>query len=338
MLDETKLSIDANWDETLPKIISNPIYRSIRPLNERKRLFHLFMDDKRKNYQEDYKKRRERLKGDFERVLNRRRDITPDAKWKYIYPTLKHEPIMRLIDSQEAESLFTELIDDLRKRNRERDRSQRNNAKEKIIAVMNVLKSNGVLTYSTSWKEARDLITQSSEFQDEMDFDYLEDLDFLKAYEEFFNLLVKEQEEIIDGQLLSERNIERKNRQDFILVLKSLGINCKTKWKDFYPNFKHLDCYISMVAQSGSTPLELFWDILVEMQEIYRKDQDYLDNVIKTRGLEFSKWTTFREFKAVFSDQEINSIAFKSMEIYYGEMIDDFLYVQLGKRRGCFLF
>lgn len=49
-------------------------------------------------------------------------------------------------------------------------------------------------------------------------------------------------------------------------------ITAKSKWKDFYPMFSREESYNKMLGQQGSTPIELFFDIIEDHNDfLYQK-------------------------------------------------------------------
>lgn len=54
-----------------------------------------------------------------------------------------------------------------------------------------------------------------------------------------------------------------------------------TKWKDIYPSFKDDERYTNMLGQSGSNPLELFWDDLEKLDTDFRLKRDYVLDVLE---------------------------------------------------------
>ncbi|KAF9801179.1 hypothetical protein IEO21_10188 [Rhodonia placenta] len=64
---------------------------------------------------------------------------------------------------------------------------------------------------------------------------------------------------------------ERKAREAFRDVLQSLvksgQMKARTKWKDVYPSFSDDIRYLDMLGNHGSNPLELFWDLVDNLDQ-----------------------------------------------------------------------
>lgn len=45
-------------------------------------------------------------------------------------------------------------------------------------------------------------------------------------------------------------------------------IKATSRWQDIYPHIKDNQWYEAMLGQPGSTPLELFWDVVEDIYEV----------------------------------------------------------------------
>jgi len=59
-----------------------------------------------------------------------------------------------------------------------------------------------------------------------------------------------------------------------------------TKWKDVYPLFSEEEAFQNMIGQGGSDPLELFWDIMEQLDSDFRLKRDYVLDVLQVFPLE----------------------------------------------------
>ena len=67
------------------------------------------------------------------------------------------------------------------------------------------------------------------------------------------------------------RRQERKRRAAFKHLLERLikedKLKVYTKWKDILPELEEEKAFLHMVGQSGSTPLDLFRDVIIRFEE-----------------------------------------------------------------------
>jgi beta-xylosidase len=75
---------ECTWDDILHKIISHVNYRCLRTLAQRKLAFATYMESKRRVGTDEVKKRFEKNRHDFCKVLERRRDVGPESSWRQV--------------------------------------------------------------------------------------------------------------------------------------------------------------------------------------------------------------------------------------------------------------
>lgn len=73
--------------------------------------------------------------------------------------------------------------------------------------------------------------------------------------------------------------------------LRSKGeIRAGAKWKQVYPLIKDDERYQNMLGQSGSTPLDLFWDIVEEMERDIRLKRNTVQDVMEVQYLLYASF------------------------------------------------
>ena len=75
---------------------------------------------------------------------------------------------------------------------------------------------------------------------------------------------------------------ERQNRDRFLGLLDELRASGKikagSKWKQIHPLIEAEPRYVAMLGQSGSSPLDLFWDLVEQDErELRSKRNEVLD-------------------------------------------------------------
>lgn len=62
-------------------------------------------------------------------------------------------------------------------------------------------------------------------------------------------------------------------------------IRVGSKWKQVYPLFKDDERYLNMLGQTGSTPLDLFWDMVEDMERDIRLKRGIVEDVMAVSSL-----------------------------------------------------
>ena len=146
---------------------------------------------------------------------------------------------------------------------------------------MEILKSLNLEPY-TRWSEAQGIIQSNQRFQGDQKFKALSKSDILIAFENHIKSLEKTFNDTRQQQNHLKARRERQNRDHFLGLLhdlkKSNKIKAGSKWSQIYPIIEGDERYIAMLGQSGSTPLDLFWDLVEEEERGLRSTRnDVLD-------------------------------------------------------------
>lgn len=81
-----------------------------------------------------------------------------------------------------------------------------------------------------------------------------------------------------------------------------------TKWKEVFNLFENDERFLNMLGQSGSTPLELFWDVVEQLDTEFRLRRDYVLDVLEEKRYEVSETTNYDDFKALMSSDHRTSV------------------------------
>jgi pre-mRNA-processing factor 40 len=162
---------------------------------------------------------------------------------------------------------------------------QRELRKQSMDRFAELLRSIPEITHRTTWKQAQDLYAAVPEFQDKEKFRGMDKLDFLAVFEDH----VKHLEQVESDQRArvsdAKKRAERKHRDGFKALLAELQasklINAKTDWMEIYPHIKDDTRYQDMLGQPGSSPLDLFWDVVDELGERFYQQKRIVYDILK---------------------------------------------------------
>src|SRR6185312_5084515 len=148
-----------------------------------------------------------------------------------------------------------------------------------------LLRSLSNITMSTRWKDAQQIYSSTPEYQSDESLQRMDMLDFLAVYEEHIKSLEREYNLKKAKMTDAKKRKERKNRSTFRELLEELKqkdvITDKSKWSEIYPLIGTDERYLNMLGQPGSSPLELFWDVVEELDEILYQQKKMVMDVMK---------------------------------------------------------
>jgi len=316
---------DWPWEQALRTIVKDPQYRAVKDPKDRKAAFEKYCHDVIIQDKERAKERLTKLRADFGTMLKSHPEIKYYTRWSTARPMIEGETIFRSTnDEVERRQLFEDYVADLKKAHREQQASVRKSAMDGLIELLPKLN----LEPYTRWSEAQGIIQKTPPFQNEEKYQSLSKYDILTVFQNH----VKALERTFNDSRQEEKNKryrkERQARDGFIALLGQLRregkIKAGTKWSQVYPQIENDGRYKAMAGQPGSSPMELFWDVVEEEERALRGTRnDVLDvidvrllrlfytpssqlfafaNAFQDKHFEVTPKTTFQEFQSVLKE------------------------------------
>ena len=98
------------------------------------------------------------------------------------------------------------------------------------------------------------------------------------------------------------------SRQALLAELKeSSRITSGTKWKEVYPLFTKDERYLNMLGLPGSSPLELFWDVVDELDMELDHKVKGVEKLLNDKSLEVTDKTSLEEVEEIIKADELVS-------------------------------
>jgi pre-mRNA-processing factor 40 len=100
-------------------------------------------------------------------------------------------------------------------------------------------------------------------------------------------------------------------------------IKPRTKWKTIYPTFKDDERYQDILGQSGSNPLELFWDVVDKLDQELDAKISVVNNALRARAgdaqpVSVNAETRLEDFlNAVQGDAEVTKMSKAELETVF---------------------
>ncbi|KAI9800103.1 MAG: hypothetical protein M1825_004285 [Sarcosagium campestre] len=300
LLRRTGVQPDWSWEQALRAVIKDPQYRALKDPRDRKNAFEKYAIEMRVQEKDRAKERLAKLRADFGTMLRSHPEIKHYTRWKTARPIIEGETIFRSTnDDNERRQLFEEYVIELKKKNVEREASERKAAMDEIVSILRAMD----LEPYTRWSEAQTRIQSNERIQSEDKFKALSKSDILTAFENHIKSLERSFNDARQQQKNSKARRERHNRENFIQLLKELRasgeIKAGTKWMNIHPLIENDERYTAMLGQPGSTPLDLFWDMVEEEERGLRGKRNEVLDVLDDKRYEIQQKTTFDDFMSI---------------------------------------
>lgn len=286
MLKRHNVQADWSWEQTMRATIKDPQYRALKDPRDRKAAFEKYAAELRMQEKDRAKERFAKLRTDFNTMLKSHPEIKHYSRWKTIRPIIEGETIFRSTnDENERRQLFEEYVLELKKEHVEQEAARRRAALDELVNILNSLN----LEPYTRWSEAQAIIQSNDKIQSDDKFKSLSKSDILTAFENHIKSLERAFNDARQQQKAAKTRKERHARENFIELLKELKaqgkIKAGSKWMNIYPLIHEDPRYFAILGNSGSTPLDLFWDMVEEEERSLRGPRNDVLDVLDVRSL-----------------------------------------------------
>ena len=271
LLRRSNVQPDWTWDQTMRATIKDPQYRALKDSRDRRAAFEKYVEEVRLQEKDRAKERIAKLRTDFTTMLKRHSEIKHYTRWKTARPMIEGETTFRSTnDDNERRQLFEEYVNDLKRTSVEREAQTRKSAMDELNSILKDLD----LEPYTRWSAAHEIIQSNGRFQEDEKFKTLSRSDILTAFENHIKALERTFNDQRQREKSSKSRHERQNRDQFISLLQELKtedkIRAGIRWMDILPQVEQDERYTNLLGQPGSTPLDLFWDMLEEEERNFR--------------------------------------------------------------------
>ncbi|KAJ5946551.1 hypothetical protein N7454_003390 [Penicillium verhagenii] len=307
MLTRHNVQPDWTWEQTMRATIKDPQYRSLKDPRDRQAAFEKYAVEVRMQEKDRAKERFAKLRSDFNTMLQRHPEIKHYSRWKTIRPIIEGETTFRATsDESERRQLFEEYVVELRKSHVEQEASKRRAAMDELVNILNGLD----LEPYTRWSEAQAVIESNDKVQSDDKFKTLSKSDILTAFENHIKSLERTFNDARQQQKAIRARKERRNREQFLGLLKDLKSQEKIKAGSY-------------AGTAWINPLDLFWDMVEEEERSLRAPRNDVLDVLDDKRYEVTAKTTFEEFNSVVqADRRTSKIDSEILQLLFQRIQD----------------
>lgn len=344
LLRKHEISADTPWQEAMRQVVRDRDYRALKDPLERQQAFGKYCKETRELEKGKELERQNKLKGDFRQMLSTHPEIMHYTRWKTARPMIEHEAAFKSSkDEGFKRHLFDEYIRELNAQHDQQERRERFNAKQDLENIFRAL----IHDPNTTWTAARDAVESNERFANEKQFRTLHKVDILNAFDSRMRDLDREVNDKKQAESAGKVRRERKARDDFKELLSEKRaegkIKAGSKWKDLHPLIADDERYDRLLSTHGSSPLDLFWDIVEEEEQVLRQKRHLALDVLDDKRYEMTTSTTASEFADVMQsdrrtsgldEYEVNLIFERLMEKVRKRAEDDKAHAERNQRKA----
>ncbi|KAJ7052574.1 hypothetical protein C8F01DRAFT_1170468 [Mycena amicta] len=286
------------WEKTMRAIITDPLYRALSSLAEKKATFQKYTTELQAKEQQEKEARLAKLRPALRNMLKGNPNVFHYTTFATADKLFAQHPIWQQARIEaERQLIFEDYVSELKQREVQETRSSRTRSVSKVVSLFKELNVDVV----TRWRDAQERLLNSSAWAEDAELQKLPTLDILLAFEDYSRVREREYEEQMRRTQVEKTRKERKAREAFMTILDELvssgQIQARTKWKDVYPSFKSDERYLNLLGNPGSNPLELFWDAVDALDQALEKKMAAVDEAIKRYNAAQAKQTEGEDVK-----------------------------------------
>ncbi|KAK6277645.1 hypothetical protein POUND7_017968 [Theobroma cacao] len=319
LLESANVQSDWTWEQTMREIINDKRYGALKTLGERKQAFNEYLGQRKKLEAEERRMRQKKAREEFTKMLEESKELTSSMRWSKAQSLFENDERFKAVErARDREDLFENYIVELERKERE------NAAEEKrrnIAEYRKFLESCDFIKANSQWRKVQDRL------EDDERCSRLEKIDRLVMFQDYIHDLEKEEEEKKKMQKEQLRRAERKNRDAFRKLMDEHVVDgtltAKTYWRDYCLKVKDLPPYLAVASNtSGSTPKDLFEDVVEELEKQYQQDKTHIKDAMKSGKISMVSTWTVEDFKAAISE-DVGSLPISdiNLKLVYEELL-----------------
>lgn len=168
------------------------------------------------------------------------------------------------------------------------------------------------ISVSTRWRAARDIILSSDQFKADVKLQSIEEVEIIKIFDVYAQQLLGMHTEQMQKMKLEKHRKARRARDEFRNLLNDLEakgkINATTKWKEFLPTIAGRPEYDAILGIPGSSPLELFQDVVDDVGEAISTSVQKIHAALEKAGRKVELGMKRNDFEDMLTELKITSL------------------------------
>ncbi|KAL6838755.1 hypothetical protein ACP4OV_031469 [Aristida adscensionis] len=305
--------------------INDKRYGALETFGEKRQAFYEYKNQREKMKAEKKLIKMRKARDNFIAMLDECKELTSRTRWgKAILMFEDDERFKALDHPREREDLYENYMVELHKKEKAKAAEEH---KRNLAEYRAFLESCDFIKVTTKWRKVKDCL----ELEDDERFSRLPKIDRFDLFQEYIRYLRKQEEEKKQIQEEQTRRQERKNRDEFRKMLEehvAIGtLNANTRWLDYRTQIKGSHAYLAVALNtSGSTPKELFDDVMDELEKQFQGGKSQITEAVKSRKIPITTSWTLDQFQtSVLEDNALKGISTINIKLIYEDLIESLL-------------
>lgn len=304
LLSEKKVDQSWTWEQTMREIITEPLYKSLATLAERKAAFSKFIQNIKQEEESNRKERAKEIEPSIRIQIQPLIDNGQIKSWlSYEGMLCRHSDqttwkALEQIGLNEARELWATIRREIRDRETGKTREIRHRNMDLLMSILKTFEAD----VSTRWKDANQTVLESQEWKEDKYLQSMDMSDMLAVFDEHIKTIEKEKAQELKDNGQKRKRQDRQMRDWFRKMLqqgKAEGwLHAKTDFSEVYDRFRGHENFVKMLGQPGSSALDLFFDAIDELESELRVSVRAVEHLFTKEGLyrvqESTQWNDFQ--------------------------------------------
>lgn len=309
LLKEKNVDEGWTWEQTMREIITEPLYKSLATLAERKAAFSKYITNLK---EQEMANRRDKAREIEPKVRKQMQPLIDDGRVKAWlsydgmlsrYTELTVWKALEKVGLNEAKELWAIMQKEMRDQDASKAREVRHRNMDLLMSILRTFEAD----VTTRWKDARQTVLESNEWKSDAHLRTMDLSDMIIVFDEYMKSIEKEKTQEMKEKAHKRKRQDRQMRDWFRAALqegKQAGwLHAKTDFGDVYQRFKGHDNMAKMLGQPGSTPLDLFFDVIDELERELKVALQAVESLLAkdNEGFRVEESTRWEEFEAAIA-------------------------------------
>lgn len=305
LLKDKNVPSNASWEVAVKMISRDPRYPLLKNLNEKKQAFNAYKTQKNKEEREEQRLKAKKAKEDLEDFLMTNEQMTSTTRYFRCQEMFGDLDVWKNVSDGDRRDLYEDVVFNLAKKEKEEGKARKKRNMRELAAILDSMEK---LDFKTTWQEAQQMLLDCSRFVDDQLLLAMDKEDALIVFEEQIRALEKEEDEEKEREKKLRKRLERKNRDNFSVLLDELHeqgkLTSMSLWVELYPIISSDIRFSAMLGQSGSTPLDLFKFYVEDLKSRFHEERKIIKEILKEKGFEVETMTSFEDFATVVCEDK----------------------------------
>jgi len=314
------------WEQTIREIVTEPRYKALKTLDDRKSAFNKYIADLRRTEEEQRREKESRMRPAISRALASAGGLKPYASFASFAYLLRDHAIWRELAADEllAQTVFESLRRDVQEKEAARERAAMEHARTALAGLLSATQ----LMPMARWRDVYRMLAEAPEFRRDARLQALPLPDMLAVFEDHMSRVEADVRSAREREQGSRARTDRLARDAYKALLdecQAAGtLHARSTWASFFPRIRDEPRFRAMLGTRGSSAQDLFYDVLDVLEREFAARRRAALAHVRERHMAVSSdsWDAWRDtFRAPDAPHALRDLSDGDLRIVFDECV-----------------